>query len=300
VGRGITDIRLDIRDSSALFAAFEVAEPSVVFHLAAQALVRASYESPVETYSTNVMGTANVLEAIRRSRATTAAVIFTSDKCYENRETGQRYAEQDPLGGHDPYSSSKACAELVTAAYRRSFMTGATAAVATVRAGNVIGGGDWAVDRLVPDLVRAFSTGAAARIRSPAAVRPWQHVLEPVSGCLRLAEKLSKHGAGFAEPWNFGPDPSDVRTVEEVVTLASSQWGAEARWTTDDGLHPHEAMLLNLDASKARERLGWRPRWRLEATVRETIGWYKAFEDGMDMRGLTLAQIARYAEAVSE
>lgn len=300
VKTGMTDIRLDIRDPSAVLAAFERARPSVVFHLAAQSLVRASYEAPLETYSTNVMGTAHVLEAVRSLRTVTAAVVVTSDKCYENREIDHAYAEHEPLGGHDPYSSSKACAELVTSAYRRSFLGAGSTAVATARAGNVIGGGDWAADRLLPDLLRAFATGSSAPIRNPAAVRPWQHVLEPLSGYVRLAEQLDEHGAEFAEAWNFGPEPSDTRSVEDVVSIAAREWGGEARWRTDGATHPHEARLLRLDAGKARTRLGWQPRWSVETAVRETVRWFKAFEGGADMRELTLAQIETYAEAIRE
>jgi CDP-glucose 4,6-dehydratase len=300
VKTGMTDIRLDIRDPSAVLAAFDRARPSVVFHLAAQPLVRASYESPLETFSTNVMGTAHVLEAVRRCSAVTAAVIVTSDKCYENREIDHAYAEHEPLGGHDPYSSSKACAELVASAYRRSFLSADSGKVATARAGNVIGGGDWAADRLLPDLMRAFAAGTSAPIRNPAAVRPWQHVLEPLSGYLRLAEKLDEHGAPFADAWNFGPMPSDTRSVEDVVSNAAKEWGSDARWCTDQATHPHEAKLLRLDASKARTRLGWQPYWTVETAVRETVRWYKEFARGADMRGLTLAQIASYSEVISE
>ena len=300
VEAGLQDIRLDIRDSSALVMAFKQARPSVVFHLAAQPLVRASYESPLETFSTNVMGTANVLEAMRGCSTVTAAVIVTSDKCYENREMNHAYAEHEPLGGHDPYSSSKACAELVASAYRRSFFSADSGKVATVRAGNVIGGGDWASNRLLPDLMRAFAAGTSAPIRNPAAVRPWQHVLEPLSGYLRLAEKLDEHGTPFAEAWNFGPTPSDTQSVADVVSIAAKEWGDEARWCTDGATHPHEAKLLRLDAGKARARLGWQPYWTVETAVRETVRWYKAFAGGEDMRELTLAQIETYSEAISE
>jgi CDP-glucose 4,6-dehydratase len=223
-------------------------------------------------------------------------VIVTSDKCYENRETLHAYSEGEPLGGYDPYSSSKACAEIVTSAYRRSFLAASQAAAATVRAGNVIGGGDWARDRLVPDLMRAFSARETAMIRNPSAVRPWQHAVEPLSGCLMLAEKLATEGQSYAEAWNFGPDARDARTVGDVVRLAALEWGPQARWTGEQMAHPHEATLLNLDASKARARLGWRPRWSLETAMNQTVRWYKGLAAGDDMRDLTRAQIGEFME----
>jgi CDP-glucose 4,6-dehydratase len=292
----LADVRRDIRDLAGLAHAFEQAQPDVIFHLAAQPLVRAGYADPIGTYGTNVMGTANVLEAVRRLDRPTAVVVFTSDKCYENLETDRPYVERDPLGGYDPYSSSKACAEIVASAFRRSFASQGTGRVATVRAGNVIGGGDWAADRLLPDLVRAASAHQPLAIRNPSAVRPWQHVLEPLRGCLLLAERLRQQGGRYADAWNLGPDSDDAFMVEEVVRMAARIWGADATWHSDDTAHPHEAGQLRVDASKAREHLGWQPRWPLSRAVERTIEWYKSFLSGEDMRELTLRQIAEYSE----
>jgi CDP-glucose 4,6-dehydratase len=272
--------------------------PDVVFHLAAQALVRQSYAEPVETYATNVLGTVHVLEAVRREPSARVVVVATSDKCYENREQAEGYRESEPMGGQDPYSSSKGCAELVTAAYRSSYFDAARhgengVAVATVRAGNVIGGGDWSVDRLVPDVVRAAEAKQPVRIRNPKAVRPWQHVLEPLSGYLMLAEKLWTD-AGFAGGWNFGPGDSDARTVAEVMDRLVRHWGGPLRWEVDGGSHPHEAMLLRLDSTKARNRLGWRPRLDLPGALELTVDWYKAALRGEDMHRYSAEQIASY------
>jgi len=273
VKTGMTDIRLDIRDPSAVLAAFDRARPSVVFHLAAQPLVRASYESPLETFSTNVMGTAHVLDAVRSIRTVTAAVVVTSDKCYENREIDHAYAEHEPLGGHDPYSSSKACAELVTSAYRRSFMSADSAAVATVRAGNVIGGGDWALDRLLPDFFRALDAGRMLEVRFPGSTRPWQHVLEPLSGYLLLAQRLTESGPEFAEAWNFGPRGEDTLPVSWIADTMTRVWGEGARYRIEeDQATVHEAGYLKLDCSKARHRLGWAPRWSLPEALDTVVG----------------------------
>jgi CDP-glucose 4,6-dehydratase len=289
---GIDSTIADIRDLETLSEAIGAFQPEIVFHLAAQSLVRPSYDDPVGTYATNVMGTAHVLEAVRRAQGVRAVVIVTSDKCYRNQETGQAYREDDPMGGHDPYSSSKGCAELVTAAYRESFPGGA--AIASARAGNVIGGGDWAQDRIVPDTVRAALAGKPVQVRNPRAVRPWQHVLEPLAGYLQLAERLHGAPAIFADGWNFGPAEQDAVPVETVVSTITRLWGPPASWAADKGEHPHEAHFLKLDSSKARSRLGWGPRLGLQTALEWTVGWYKTQAQGTDARQLTLAQIERY------
>lgn len=295
LGGEIKDERADVRDLNSLRRTFAQVKPEVVFHLAAQSLVRASYDDPVGTYATNVMGTAHVLEAARHSTDARVVVNVTSDKCYENRETDHAYRETDAMGGRDPYSSSKGCAELVTAAYRSSFFQG-RAALASARAGNVIGGGDWATDRLVPDLIRAFASGEPARIRNPRAIRPWQHVLEPVSGYLQLAERLWDDPAGFTGGWNFGPSPEDAVPVEEVANALVAAWGPTARWQADRGPHPHEAHFLRLDASKARDVLGWKPRLPLREAVAWTADWYRKQSSGTQARALCLRQIEQYGK----
>ena len=264
----------DVTDAAALESALAVARPSVVFHLAAQSLVRRSYREPVETFATNVLGTAHVLEAVRRTPSVEAVVVVTSDKCYDNRERPEGYREDEPLGGRDPYSASKAAAELVTAAYRRSFFaTGAR--VATARAGNVIGGGDWAEDRLVPDVIRAVARGETVRVRHPSAVRPWQHVLEPLGGYLALAERLVESDA-FATAFNFGPRDDDAVPVAALVELVLGLWG-DGRWeAVAETDAPHEAGLLRLDWTRARQRLGWRPVLALKEAAALTVDWYRA------------------------
>jgi len=276
----------DVRNFESLREALAGSEAEIVFHLAAQSLVRKSYESPVETYATNVMGTVHLLEAVRALKSVRAVVVVTSDKCYENREWSRPYREDDALGGRDPYSNSKACQELVASAYRQSFPG---PAIATARAGNVIGGGDWARDRLVPDLIRAFSEGEPAVIRNPASIRPWQHVLEPLHGYLLLAEKLVE-GDGFAEAWNFGPSGADVRPVRWIADALMARWGEGARWTQDAGTHPHEAVTLTLDSTRARRALGWTPRLSLDESLDWIVEWHRA----ADARGVTLQQIERY------
>jgi CDP-glucose 4,6-dehydratase len=298
VAEAITSLEADVRDLGTLSAALSDAKPDLVFHLAAQSLVRNSYQQPVETYATNVMGTVNLLEAVRQCPSVKATVVVTSDKCYENKEWVWGYREDEPLGGHDPYSSSKGCAELVTAAYRRSFFSasdGATA-VASARAGNVIGGGDWAADRLIPDILRSFSEQRPVLIRSPHAIRPWQHVLEPLSGYLDLAEKLCDDANEFEGSWNFGPSEDDVKPVSWVVEHLKNNWGDRAAWQIDAGPRPHEAAFLKLDCSKARAKLGWMPVLTLEHALAWTVEWHRAYLDGKNVRQLTEAQIERYQD----
>lgn len=284
----------NIRDIEALTRAMKHARPEIVFHLAAQPLVQHSYTAPAETYATNVMGTVNLFEAIRSSDGVRAVVNVTTDKCYENREWAWGYRENEPLGGYDPYSSSKACAELVTSAYRRSFFETAGVAVASARAGNVIGGGDWAQKRLVPDILRAFEQKRPVQIRNPTAIRPWQHVLDPLSGYLVLAQRLFGEDV-YAEGWNFGPDDSDARSVEWIVLRLANMWGDDATWELDDGRHAHEAIYLKLDISKARSRLGWNPRWGLLRALERTLDWHRAWRDGENMHAFCLRQIVEFS-----
>ena len=291
---GMASTLADIRDLGALQMALSEFQPEIVIHMAAQPLVRQSYVDPVETYATNVMGTVNLLEAVRRAPGVRAVVNVTTDKCYENDDRASGYAEGEPMGGHDPYSSSKGCAELVTSAYRRSFFAGGATAVATARAGNVIGGGDWASDRLVPDILRAFERGEPVVIRNPNATRPWQHVLEPLGGYLVLAQRLWHDGAAFAEGWNFGPRDEDARPVQWIVEQLADRWGQGARWQLDGGPHPHEARFLKLDIAKARMRLGWEPRWHLADALQRIVAWQHAWLAGDDVRALCLAQIDDY------
>jgi CDP-glucose 4,6-dehydratase len=293
-------VELDIRDGERLTAAVITAAPEVVIHIAAQALVRKSYAAPAETYATNVLGTINVLEAVRRAPSVRAVVVVTTDKCYENREWPWAYREEDRLGGHDPYSSSKAAAEIATASWRDSFFSSGSAAIATARAGNVIGGGDWATDRLIPDCARAFVAGRTAEIRNPQAIRPWQHVLEPLSGYLLLAEALLRAPSSATEAWNFGPYDSDTETVEQVVQAFARAWGDTANWALGSGAHPHEARTLRVDAAKARERLGWRPQLDLQTAVNWSAEWYFRWAAGESARALCHDQIDLYlARAVA-
>jgi CDP-glucose 4,6-dehydratase len=294
---GSHDFRLDIRDSSVLHSAFDECQPEIVFHLAAQPLVRRSYRDPLETWSTNVIGTANVLEACRKSSSVRAIVAITTDKCYENFEWPWGYRENDRLGGHDPYSASKACAELVAASYRSAFFNRATApTLATARAGNVIGGGDWSEDRLIPDLIRALQMNQSLEIRSPQSTRPWQHVLESLSGYLLLGQKLLLGDRGYAEAWNFGPEPEGNRTVTEVLSKLRQQW-ATLRWHVTDGPHLHEANLLYLDSAKARSRLCWQPVWNIDATLEKTAEWYRAWLENADI--ISGQQLADYVESAA-
>ncbi|MDO7844001.1 CDP-glucose 4,6-dehydratase [Sphingomonas immobilis] len=292
IGAGLTSVIGDVRDLAAVEAVVRQAAPEVVFHLAAQPLVRYSYDNPVETYATNVMGTVHVLEAVRQAGGVRAVVAVTSDKCYENREWVWPYRESDPMGGHDPYSSSKGAAELVIAAYRSSyFESGDAPKLASVRAGNVIGGGDWSVDRLIPDLVRAFEAGEAPVIRSPASVRPWQHVLEALVGYLAIADRLHAGDASFADAWNFGPADEDARPVAWIADRMAQAWGVAGDWGTFDGPIPHEAGLLKLDCAKARAALGWRPTLTLAEALESIVQWHKSVGGGASARDVTLAQI---------
>lgn len=299
VGLGMTDQRGDVRNAATLAAALHQAHPEIVLHLAAQPLVRASYADPVQTYATNVMGTVNLLEAVRGCRSVRAVVNVTTDKCYENRGEREGYREDEALGGYDPYSSSKACSELVTSAYRNSFFHAQDyhrhgVALASARAGNVIGGGDWAEDRLLPDCFRSIGAGIPVRIRNPHATRPWQHVLEPLSGYLLLAEQLYKTGLPFAEAWNFGPDDGDALPVLAIVQGLCTRWGTGASYQIDAGEHPHEASFLRLDSSKARARLDWSPRWTLPIALDRIVAWQQAWTAGRMMREMTLQQIDDY------
>lgn len=295
VGELVTHVEGDVRDLSAVTSAMAAARPEVVFHLAAQPLVRLSYEQPVETYATNVMGTVHVLEAARQIGGVAAAVCITSDKCYDNREQDRAYREDDAMGGHDPYSSSKGAAELVVAAYRKSYFAAGGMALASVRAGNVIGGGDYALERLVPDLVRAFEAGEAPAIRFPHAVRPWQHVLEALGGYLMIAERLIAGEAGIADAWNFGPSEDDAQPVSWIVDRLRAAWGGAPAPVAWEGATPHEAGLLRLDISKAREKLGWWPSLPLTKALDWIVAWHKAAAAGDDARSVTLAQIAAYS-----
>ena len=283
----------NILDIKQLHKALDQTSPEVVFHLAAQPLVRESYSSPTATFETNVIGTANIMEACRSVPSIKAIVNITTDKCYENKEWSWPYRENDRLGGRDPYSASKACAEITAAAYRDSFLTEANIHLASVRAGNVIGGGDWAADRLIPDFLYALDIGELLTIRSPNAVRPWQHVLEPISGYLLLAEKLFSEGNAFAEAWNFGPNDDDAKSVSWIVNQLCDRTPG-AKWQTDNAQQPHEAGLLKLDNSKAKTRLGWNPRWNLEMALKKTIEWHQAWRKGGDMAAFTSAQLQAY------
>ena len=295
VAGGIESEIGDIRDLEAITASMTAFNPDVLIHMAAQPLVRLSYREPVETYATNVMGTVHVLEAARRCSHLKAIVNVTTDKCYENREWIWGYRENEPMGGHDPYSNSKGCSELVTAAYRSSFFnTPDTAALASARAGNVIGGGDWAEDRLIPDILRAFEKKQPVIIRNPLATRPWQHVLEPISGYLTLAEKLFNEGDVYAEGWNFGPRDEDVKPVEWILNRLVKHWGQGASWQLDNNPQPHEAQLLKLDISKATAKLKWHPRWTLAETLDSIVEWHQCWLRSDDIRQMTLDQIAKH------
>lgn len=302
VQNSIRSIIGDIRDPGLVVDVVTECSPEVIIHMAAQPLVRYSYSHPVETYSTNVMGTVHLLEAVRHTPSVRAIVNVTSDKCYENHEWVWGYRENEAMGGHDPYSNSKGCAELITSAFRNSYFPPAEydkhrVALASARAGNVIGGGDWALDRLIPDIINAISNGQSVKIRAPKSIRPWQHVLEPLSGYLLLAERLYNEGATFAEGWNFGPSLEEAATVEWITERLTTSWGFGASWITDNSLQPHEAHYLKLDCSKAQLRLGWQPRWTLETALERIVLWHKAYESGANMRAQTLSDIKHYCNS---
>jgi CDP-glucose 4,6-dehydratase len=289
---------VDIRDYDGVLAAVRSARPEIVIHMAAQPIVRESFTSPRETYEVNVMGTVNLLDAVRVAGDEVRAVVnVTSDKCYDNREWEWPYREYEPMGGYDPYSNSKGCSELVTSAYRSSFFEGDDAArVASVRAGNVIGGGDWAADRLIPDIMRAALAGEAVPIRRPDAIRPWQHVLNPLSGYLEVAQRLCEDRA-MATAFNFGPDEADARPVEWLVEQIGARWPEPVQWQVDPGPHPHEATYLKLDSSRAKAMLGWAPTWDLATGLDAIIEWYLTLRDGRPARDVTLEQVRRFATA---
>lgn len=303
----VTDLRAhlasstiaDIRDAATLTYAMQAAQPDIVLHLAAQPLVRYSYIAPVETYAVNVMGTVNLLESVRQTPSVKAVVNVTTDKCYENREWVWPYRENEAMGGFDPYSSSKGCSELVTAAYRRSFLDPRGIHVASARAGNVIGGGDWGADRLMPDFLRALDAGQCFTIRSPLATRPWQHVLEPLAGYLMLMEKLYVEGQGFSEAWNFGPDEADAKPVQWIVEYLCGQL-LHVAWQCDASSQPHEANTLRLDSSKAKAQLGWRPQWNLQKALGMTLTWHQAWREGSNMSDTSLRQIQEYEAALGQ
>jgi CDP-glucose 4,6-dehydratase len=303
VGAEIESVMGDVRDLELLCATMQAARPEIVLHLAAQSLVHHGYRHPVETFGTNVMGTVNVLEAARTIPSLRSMVIVTTDKCYENRELPRGYRESDRLGGHDPYSSSKACAELVTSAYRSSYFTGKDEdhpVIATARGGNAIGGGDWAEDRLIPDLITGFVDGTTVAIRNPTAVRPWQHVLELLSGYLLLAERLAEEGVAYAGGWNFGPNAAEARPVSWVVERIRSVWADGAEWQMDAVEHPHETNFLSLDTTKASDLLDWKPRLRLGTAIEWTVDWYRSHAAGEDPRSLCERQFEMYEERCGE
>ncbi len=299
VTKGMRSIIADVRDLDALKKAVDQCKPEVVIHMAAQPIVLYSYDHPVETYATNVMGTVNVLEAVRVVDSVRAVLIVTSDKCYENKEWVWGYREDEPMGGYDPYSNSKGCAELVTAAYRNSFFPAERyaqhgVAIASARAGNVIGGGDWADYRLIPDMMKAVMAKRPLVVRNPHAIRPWQHVLEPLHGYLCLAEKLVQDGPEYCGGWNFGPREHDAQDVQHIVETVARQWGEGATWQLDGKTYPHEANYLKLDCSKAKALLGWSPKTTVALALEWIVEWFKAYEAGADMHAVTLAQIARF------
>jgi len=300
VAAGMASTIGDIRDLAAVRASLTGFRPDIVIHMAAQPLVRLSYAEPVETYATNVMGTVHVMEAARAAGTVRAIVSVTTDKCYENKEWAWGYREDEPMGGYDPYSNSKGCAELVTSAYRRSFMQKEGIALGSGRAGNVIGGGDWALDRLVPDILRAFEADRPVVIRNPHSTRPWQHVLEPLSGYLVLAQRLFTDGQAVAEGWNFGPRDEDARPVQWIVEKMVAQWGENSRWQLDGADHPHEAGYLKLDISKARHRLGWQPRWELAEALDHILHWHKAWLAKQDVQQICFEQIALYMQSMNK
>ena len=295
VSSGIESEIGDIRDYDKLKSSVNSFSPEIILHLAAQPLVRDSYEDPLGTYETNVMGTANLLQASRELPNLKSIVIVTTDKCYENREWEWGYRENEAMGGYDPYSSSKGCAELVTSAFRRSFFQSIDVAIASARAGNVIGGGDWSKDRLIPDVLRSYNQGDQVIIRNPKATRPWQHVIEPLSGYLILAEELYNKGQAFAEPFNFGPRDEDCQSVESILNTININWEGCPGWKLDDEANPHEARFLKLDISKAKDKLNWTPKWNLESTIKRIVDWNKAFNRQENMREHCINEIKSYS-----
>jgi CDP-glucose 4,6-dehydratase len=301
----VTSYIADVRDYDTLYSILSAVQPDIIIHMAAQPLVRDSYKNPIDTYSVNVMGTVNLLEAVRHTKSVKAVVNVTTDKCYENKEWIWGYRENEPMGGYDPYSNSKGCSELATSSFRNSFFNpsdyGKThqVALASARAGNVIGGGDWAEDRLIPDFIRAIGNGEKVKIRSPHAIRPWQHVLEPLSGYLALGAKLLTDGCQYAEGWNFGPDDSDAKPVEWIVNKICTLWDNGAAYEIDPNPQPHEATYLKLDCSKAKTRLGWHPKWDINTAINNIVEWTKAYNQGADMRSFCKKQIQQYISTVS-
>lgn len=300
LAKSVKSIIGDIRDFTFLRNELLTAQPEIVIHMAAQPLVRESYKNPLETYQVNVLGTANLLEAIRSCQTVKAVVNVTTDKCYENKEWVWPYRENEPLGGYDPYSSSKACSELVTTAFRSSFFNPADygkshqVALASARAGNVIGGGDWAEDRLIPDFIKAILNNETIKIRNPQAIRPWQHVLEPLSGYLLLAKKLYEKGVKYAEAWNFGPDENDAKPVSWIIENLIAKWPNKIVYEIDQNKHPHEANYLKLDCSNAKNKLNWQPRWNLDITLDKIVDWVKAYKNQENILAITLKQIKDY------
>lgn len=297
VADGMTSQVGDIRDYDTVLRAVAEFKPEIVIHMAAQPLVRYSYKNPIETYATNAMGTVHLLEAVRQVGSAKVVVNVTTDKCYENKEWAWGYREDEPMGGYDPYSSSKACSELVTSAYRRSYFTGSDVALASARAGNVIGGGDWANDRLVPDILRALEKNLPVVIRNPHSIRPWQHVLEPLSGYLTLAQKLYEEGQHYAEGWNFGPNEIDAKPVLWIVEELVKRWGSGAEWRLDAQENPHEAHYLKLDISKAKSRLGWSPRWDLCTALEQIAIWHQTWLAKGNVQELCLSQIKAFNQS---
>ncbi|MGC1183366.1 CDP-glucose 4,6-dehydratase [Legionella sp.] len=291
IADNMTSLMGDIRDFDQIFTVVKQHQPEIIIHMAAQPLVRYSYKAPVETYETNVMGTVHILEAARQVGCVKTIINVTTDKCYDNKEWHWGYRENDRLGGYDPYSNSKACSELVTNAYRMSYFNSTSIGLASARAGNVIGGGDWAEDRLIPDIIRACRNKISVSIRNPHALRPWQHVLEPLSGYLLLAERVHYEPSIYADAWNFGPNENDVQPVRWIADFIVKHWNQPASWILDKDHHAHEATSLKLDCSKSQSLLGWRPRWDLEKGLKETVEWYQAFFSNADIREKTIAQI---------
>jgi len=301
IGSDINSVIGDVRNAEFLKNEMQSSGPEIVFHMAAQPLVRESYKNPVETYEINVLGTVNLLEAVRSCSSVKSVIIITTDKCYENKEWLWGYRENEPLGGYDPYSASKACAEIVVSSYRNSFFNlhnsnNHIAAIASARAGNVIGGGDWACDRLIPDCMRALLKGDKVLIRNAKAIRPWQHVLEPLGGYLLLAQKLYENGNQYAEAWNFGPEDADAKPVDWVVEKICEYWGKDASYEIDKSVHPHEAHYLKLDCSKAKYQLGWQPRWTLEKALEKVVEWMAAYKNNKDLRQVCIDQIGEYMQ----